>query len=109
ETVTGTGEQSDAVAAGGELLGELGGESGAGTGDQGGRHGVSLTGKISAGRASRSTGRDHASGPARSSPAARPEPDLPQRPAYSVGGGKDRKSTRLNSSHVKISYAVFCL
>src|SRR5690606_40133491 len=29
-----------------------------------------------------------------------------------VGGDgtiKDRKSTRLNSSHVKISYAVFCL
>src|SRR5690606_41641317 len=25
------------------------------------------------------------------------------------GGGADRKSTRLNSSHVKISYAVFCL
>src|SRR5690606_40722211 len=25
------------------------------------------------------------------------------------GGSKDRKSTRLNSSHVKISYAVFCL
>src|SRR5690606_41695149 len=25
------------------------------------------------------------------------------------GGGVDRKSTRLNSSHVKISYAVFCL
>src|SRR5690606_41417806 len=25
------------------------------------------------------------------------------------GAGKDRKSTRLNSSHVKISYAVFCL
>src|SRR5690606_41012625 len=24
-------------------------------------------------------------------------------------GRKDRKSTRLNSSHVKISYAVFCL
>src|SRR5690606_41677490 len=24
-------------------------------------------------------------------------------------GGGDRKSTRLNSSHVKISYAVFCL
>src|SRR5690349_23474259 len=23
--------------------------------------------------------------------------------------GKDRKSTRLNSSHVEISYAVFCL
>src|SRR3989442_4674451 len=34
--------------------------------------------------------------------------------AYSVAGrsrnkGKDRKSTRLNSSHVRISYAVFCL
>src|SRR5690606_42136379 len=26
-----------------------------------------------------------------------------------VGGRLDRKSTRLNSSHVKISYAVFCL
>src|SRR5690606_41883274 len=33
--------------------------------------------------------------------------------AASVGStpapGRDRKSTRLNSSHVKISYAVFCL
>src|SRR5438874_10116037 len=26
-----------------------------------------------------------------------------------VKGGLDRKSTRLNSSHVEISYAVFCL
>src|SRR5690625_6675094 len=26
-----------------------------------------------------------------------------------TGGGLDRKSTRLNSSHVAISYAVFCL
>src|SRR5690606_15399136 len=26
-----------------------------------------------------------------------------------IGAGLDRKSTRLNSSHVKISYAVFCL
>src|SRR5690625_1777535 len=25
------------------------------------------------------------------------------------GNGEDRKSTRLNSSHVAISYAVFCL
>src|SRR2546427_5759805 len=25
------------------------------------------------------------------------------------GGGEDRKSTRLNSSHSQISYAVFCL
>src|SRR2546430_4039696 len=26
-----------------------------------------------------------------------------------VGPGRDRKSTRLNSSHSQISYAVFCL
>src|SRR5690554_7379284 len=26
-----------------------------------------------------------------------------------TNGGIDRKSTRLNSSHVRISYAVFCL
>src|SRR5699024_12051095 len=26
-----------------------------------------------------------------------------------VSSGRDRKSTRLNSSHVSISYAVFCL
>src|SRR5690606_41967002 len=33
-------------------------------------------------------------------------------PEYRAGAPvlvKDRKSTRLNSSHVKISYAVFCL
>src|SRR2546427_6105383 len=30
------------------------------------------------------------------------------RPANAVAGG-DRKSTRLNSSHSQISYAVFCL
>src|SRR5436309_12312457 len=29
--------------------------------------------------------------------------------ASGAGANKDRKSTRLNSSHVKISYAVFCL
>src|SRR5574343_355149 len=29
--------------------------------------------------------------------------------AGDVGGGLDRKSTRLNSSHITISYAVFCL
>src|SRR5690606_41709225 len=40
----------------------------------------------------------------------------PRRPRGRAGGGigrvhrgRDRKSTRLNSSHVKISYAVFCL
>src|SRR5438045_8155595 len=30
-------------------------------------------------------------------------------PPYSAGGELDRKSTRLNSSHLGISYAVFCL
>src|SRR5207302_11440157 len=30
-------------------------------------------------------------------------------PALERGSWEDRKSTRLNSSHVKISYAVFCL
>src|SRR5690606_41673248 len=29
--------------------------------------------------------------------------------AAALGVSPDRKSTRLNSSHVKISYAVFCL
>src|SRR6266496_5623890 len=39
----------------------------------------------------------------------------PPRPTRSVPSGRghrsarDRKSTRLNSSHVEISYAVFCL
>src|SRR5690554_8152979 len=31
------------------------------------------------------------------------------RPAKVVAVPQDRKSTRLNSSHVRISYAVFCL
>src|SRR5690606_1835706 len=41
-----------------------------------------------------------------------PEPDvrrLASRVALFNVYGPDRKSTRLNSSHVKISYAVFCL
>src|SRR5690606_40393215 len=32
-----------------------------------------------------------------------------RRPVHVALAGLDRKSTRLNSSHVKISYAVFCL
>src|SRR3989344_2365762 len=31
------------------------------------------------------------------------------KPAYTASAGSDRKSTRLNSSHMSISYAVFCL
>src|SRR5690349_22146649 len=43
------------------------------------------------------------------------EPDGPRRPPRSSAPStsspprSDRKSTRLNSSHVEISYAVFCL
>src|SRR5690625_5387230 len=33
----------------------------------------------------------------------------PARPARGRPADRDRKSTRLNSSHVAISYAVFCL
>src|SRR5256885_9045739 len=39
-------------------------------------------------------------------------PGLPQQRAVVAEqgtGGRDRKSTRLNSSHLVISYAVFCL
>src|SRR5690625_6863506 len=35
--------------------------------------------------------------------------ELKQNPGWENGATKDRKSTRLNSSHVAISYAVFCL
>src|SRR5690606_41646672 len=41
----------------------------------------------------------------RAGPGARGEPGE----AEPRGRHQDRKSTRLNSSHVKISYAVFCL
>src|SRR3989442_15585854 len=33
----------------------------------------------------------------------------PAPPGVAARGAEDRKSTRLNSSHVRISYAVFCL
>src|SRR2546421_5687119 len=36
-------------------------------------------------------------------------PDLVHRQSRPGGGEGDRKSTRLNSSHDQISYAVFCL
>src|SRR5256885_8429553 len=42
-----------------------------------------------------------------SSPSDCPFPSPPW--AARNGEGKDRKSTRLNSSHLVISYAVFCL
>src|SRR2546430_12737322 len=43
---------------------------------------------------------------------APPDRDQPGRPASRARGHelrRDRKSTRLNSSHSQISYAVFCL
>src|SRR5438045_4689265 len=39
-------------------------------------------------------------------PLAEPSAELRQ---HSLGDAVDRKSTRLNSSHLGISYAVFCL
>src|SRR2546430_8839962 len=36
-------------------------------------------------------------------------PERHPRFGSTAGGGGDRKSTRLNSSHSQISYAVFCL
>src|SRR5215813_15094009 len=42
----------------------------------------------------------------RSRPTCRP---LVVIPPWSPHPSRDRKSTRLNSSHVRISYAVFCL
>src|SRR5438874_11134567 len=41
--------------------------------------------------------------------ARRLRPDAGRRRAHAVHEQGDRKSTRLNSSHVEISYAVFCL
>src|SRR2546429_4032351 len=41
-------------------------------------------------------------------PAPREAPARQERPAF-ADAGADRKSTRLNSSHGYISYAVFCL
>src|SRR5436305_5256865 len=41
------------------------------------------------------------------------DPDEPEQESPAIAGAEaaiqDRKSTRLNSSHVRISYAVFCL
>src|SRR3712207_8881963 len=36
-------------------------------------------------------------------------PGLVHTARHTMRAGKDRKSTRLNSSHANISYAVFCL
>src|SRR5437870_8366985 len=46
---------------------------------------------------------------ARSAPPAPSRPTSASGPTRSLDARADRKSTRLNSSHVAISYAVFCL
>src|SRR5690606_40836171 len=53
----------------------------------------------------------HPVGPAQHGDGAGDVPGLDElaRPAGGPAAVVDRKSTRLNSSHVKISYAVFCL
>src|SRR6267143_4017333 len=43
------------------------------------------------------------------SPAARPHPPVHGGSSAGRDPARDRKSTRLNSSHSSISYAVFCL
>src|SRR5207302_3094734 len=45
----------------------------------------------------------------RASFSLRVNPDVDAKTHPYISTGLDRKSTRLNSSHVKISYAVFCL
>src|SRR5580765_8856017 len=45
----------------------------------------------------------------RSAPTLTGEADPPRRRQAARSVGADRKSTRLNSSHPSISYAVFCL
>src|SRR5205807_9816894 len=42
-------------------------------------------------------------------PAARPQSAMRDPPSITPAWRLDRKSTRLNSSHLVISYAVFCL
>src|SRR3712207_8682666 len=57
----------------------------------------------------RTQGRESGRGPFRA--AARRTPSLDRGAGVRTSGaaGRDRKSTRLNSSHANISYAVFCL
>src|SRR3989442_6206042 len=70
------------------------------------------------GRQDRTALRDHralhlpgvaAHGPRRGRAGSAGPEVLAGHPVGRVSGRTDRKSTRLNSSHVRISYAVFCL
>src|SRR5690606_41229305 len=59
--------------------------------------------------ASACRGRRRGASAPRSAPRGRPARRRCTPTAPPTGSTGDRKSTRLNSSHVKISYAVFCL
>src|SRR5207302_9944799 len=52
---------------------------------------------------------DHVGLAARPEALGEREAHFPLEPGRVEHASRDRKSTRLNSSHVKISYAVFCL
>src|SRR5256885_9869045 len=62
-------------------------------------------------RSPRARGARPRPGDERLGPGADAAPEAGQRRSAASGrqGGGDRKSTRLNSSHLVISYAVFCL
>src|SRR5436309_12559086 len=77
------------------------------------RHGIPLTPeprRVSYDPCGRS-GAPRAAQPAGRRPRGRAAPacGTPDRDRGRARPARDRKSTRLNSSHVKISYAVFCL
>src|SRR2546430_12418882 len=55
------------------------------------------------------SGRSRIAEPLATEAAARHGDDLPEMLAERAAPALDRKSTRLNSSHSQISYAVFCL
>src|SRR3712207_7444282 len=57
----------------------------------------------------RAGGPRHAVGLAAGGARAGGRPSLRASTSWGRGGKTDRKSTRLNSSHANISYAVFCL
>src|SRR5690349_20150900 len=76
----------------------------------------SLTGRSAAATGARPANRSRASSTLRPSTSAMVRPSIRtarvaslKRAPWQVGHWTDRKSTRLNSSHVEISYAVFCL
>src|SRR3712207_7394612 len=70
------------------------------TGDHGSSQGRRLYPMVSPpGRASRSAPKT----------VAKTRPSCSWRTVRAPGSSRDRKSTRLNSSHANISYAVFCL